>query len=90
MFKTNTPHKGVRLKEIIKGVVEWILLDNEPLVELRKKEFRHMILIIDPKFRSPSNKVIKDEILLDYLKNIDILRQEIASSCETATITADL
>ncbi|CAG8697781.1 2688_t:CDS:2, partial [Racocetra fulgida] len=47
---TNTPHKGERRKEIVKGVIEWILLDNEPLSAPRKKGFRRMMAIIDPKF----------------------------------------
>ncbi|CAG8614683.1 17052_t:CDS:2, partial [Cetraspora pellucida] len=39
MIKSNTttPYKSERQKEIVKGVIEWILLDNEPLSAPRKK-----------------------------------------------------
>ncbi|CAG8838392.1 4239_t:CDS:1, partial [Cetraspora pellucida] len=90
MIKSNTSHKGNRRKEIIKGVIKWILLDNQPLSAPRKKGFRCMMEIIDPKFCPPSNKLIKNKIMLYYLRNVNLLRQEIASSCETAAITADL
>ncbi|CAG8555361.1 10136_t:CDS:2, partial [Scutellospora calospora] len=56
VIKFNTLHKGDKRKEIVKGVVEWILLDNEPLSAPRKKGFCRMMAIIDPKFHLPSNK----------------------------------
>ncbi|CAG8722277.1 4390_t:CDS:1, partial [Scutellospora calospora] len=65
---------GDKRKKIIKGVIEWILLDNQPLAAPRKKGFRCMMAIIDPKFLPPSNKLIKNEILLHYLNNVDHLR----------------
>ncbi|CAG8649144.1 9931_t:CDS:2, partial [Racocetra fulgida] len=42
---TNTPHKGERQKEIVKGVIKWIFLDNEPLSQqkrLKKAQIRGM------------------------------------------------
>ncbi|CAG8838286.1 16263_t:CDS:1, partial [Cetraspora pellucida] len=90
IIRSNTLHKGNRRKELNQAVVEWILLDNEPLSAPRKKGFRHMMAKVDPKFRPPSDRVIKNEISLSYLKNITILQQKIDLSCETATITTDL
>jgi len=90
IIKTNIPHKGAKRKEIVKAVIEWILLDDKPLSAPRKKGFRRMMSKIDPKFRPPSDRFIKSEMEFSYLRNIEFLRQEIQTSCETATITADL
>ncbi|CAG8835733.1 12707_t:CDS:1, partial [Cetraspora pellucida] len=90
IIRSNTPHKGNRRKELNQAVVEWILLNNEPLSASRKKGFHRMMAKVDPKLRPPSDRVVKNEISLSYLKNITILQQEIGLSCETATITTDL
>ncbi|CAG8713400.1 9122_t:CDS:2, partial [Cetraspora pellucida] len=90
LIRSNIPHKVDKQKELNKAVVEWILLDNQPLSAPRKKGFRCMITKFDPRFRPPSDRVIKNEIAFSYLKNIDILRHEIKQSCKTATITTDL
>ncbi|CAG8838037.1 3221_t:CDS:1, partial [Cetraspora pellucida] len=43
-------------KELNKAVVEWILLDNQPLSAPRKKGFRRMITKFDLRFHSPSDR----------------------------------
>ncbi|CAG8655157.1 15635_t:CDS:2, partial [Cetraspora pellucida] len=43
--------------------------------------------IIDLKFCPSSNKLIKNKLLLNYLKNINALKQKITLSCKTAILT---
>ncbi|CAG8644109.1 19520_t:CDS:2 [Racocetra fulgida] len=62
LIRSNIPHKVNKQKELNKAVVEWILLNNQPLSAPRKKGFRRMITKFDPRFRPPSDRVIKNEI----------------------------
>ncbi|CAG8712165.1 3482_t:CDS:2 [Racocetra fulgida] len=57
--------------------------------EINKAGFRQMMAKIDPKFRPTSNWLIKNQIALSYLKNVESLQHEIAS-CQNVTITADI
>ncbi|CAG8670792.1 4717_t:CDS:2, partial [Racocetra fulgida] len=43
LIRLNILYKGDKLKEINRAVIEWILLDNEPLSASRKKGFRRMM-----------------------------------------------
>ncbi|CAG8748959.1 3801_t:CDS:2, partial [Racocetra fulgida] len=62
IIQSNIPNKSDKQKELNKAVVEWILLDNQPLSAPRKKGFRQIMAKVDPKFHPPSDRVIRNEI----------------------------
>ncbi|CAG8816423.1 15717_t:CDS:1, partial [Racocetra fulgida] len=64
IINVNTLYKSIKQSEINKAVMEWIILDNQPLAASRKEGFHRMMAKIDPKFRPPSNRLIKNQIAL--------------------------
>jgi hypothetical protein len=78
------------MKELHLAATEWIVLDSLPFNMLQGEGFKRFIKKIDPKFRIPNNKTIKNIIADKYSIQKTKIKKLINDTCVTATITTDL
>lgn len=90
MFDQVKEHSSEQMKNLHKAVTEWIVIDSISFNTLHRKGFQKFIKHIDPRFRSPSNKTIKNLIVEAYATQKQKVKNLIKESCTTATITTDL
>jgi len=90
MFNQIKEHPSAQMKNLHKAVTEWIVIDSLPFNTLYRKGFQKFIKHIDPRFRSPSNKAIKNLIADAYMEQKQKVKDLIKESCATGTITTDL
>jgi hypothetical protein len=78
------------MNELHLAVTEWVVLDSLPFNMLHGEGFKRFVKKIDPKFRVPNNKTIKNIIADKYSIQKTKIKKLIEDTCVTATITTDL
>ena len=84
------PHKEPRNQEIRQAIAEWITIDNLSINVIQGKDYRKMMMTLDPAFPISSNKRIKKEIHIGYTNAIGELKILLENTCESASLTTDL
>lgn len=90
MFSKYTPHKAEKQNKLRRATSEWLVIDSLPLNTVQKKGYRKMISQFDPAFTFPSHKSIKMDIGRAYEIGVCLLKELLAKTCDTASLTADL
>lgn len=90
VFEKIKEHPQQKMKDLHLVTTEWIVLDSLPFNVLQGEGFKKFIKKLDPKFRVPNNKTIKNIIADKYSIQKTQIKNLIKDTCVTATITTDL
>jgi len=84
------PHKESRQIELQNLLVNWIILDIQPLIITQSESFRKLIKELDPAFVIPDTKLIKQIIYKSYDYTLPLIKEILNKNAISVSLTTDM
>jgi hypothetical protein len=83
-------HSEQRQTELRQFLVDWVVLDSQPLSTVQSKTFRHFIHELDSAFIMPSQETVKKIIYDAFNYSFPQLKQLLLMNAAFISLTMDL
>ena len=75
---------------MVRLLVNWLIADSRPLIIVQSTFFRHFINELNPAFRVPDVKLVKQIIHRAYNYSVPLLRDHLKQNTIKVSLTMDL